>query len=90
MQVSIYNKKNTAGFFIEYFVDDGSSLDGTIRIQFSHGHTITPNTVTGNLNFPGTDFTISGPIVIWWSGGSLREDKIYVCEGQEVSVILAD
>ena len=90
LEVRIDKKKKTAGFFIEYFVDDDSSLDGRIRIQFSHGHTITPNTVEGDLDFPDAEFSIFGPIVIWWSGGGLREDKIYVCEDQEVFVLLTD
>ena len=87
--VKIDKKKLTAEFVIEYFVE-GGPLDGRIRIFFfAFGRDNDPAEVVGNMEFPGTDLTISGSIAIWWEDvPDLNGSIILVCDGQEVTVKL--
>ena len=97
--IKIDKKNATVEFVIEYFVpepvfspnlpDGGNSM---IRIFFREdlGRTGIFPVATGNLDFPGI-MIISGSIAIWWSNlTGLNEDKILVCDDQEVTVVLEE
>ena len=90
--VRIDKKKKTAEFFIEYFVTD-PELEGRIRIFFRQDldHTGNFGEVTfvteDDLNFPGTDLTLTGSIAIDWADApgpdlNLNESRVLVCDGE--------
>ena len=99
--VRIDKKNETAEFLIEYFVPETppDPLAGRIRIFFRQDldHTGNFGEVTfvteDDLNFPGTDLTITGSIAIDWADApgpdlNLNDSRVLVCDGQVMRVEL--